>query len=153
MISGRDSIEHGVAIPTKRFGLNRDLEKIGENGSGTNETKETIYRYLIERAKKEPGLLEILLKKPELRVKVERQTIHVDGDTIQGMLARLLHEGFFKIPKSVSIVQKELKRRGNDQPTTNIYKPLNKLTGMGFLTLESEGYKEVSEMKVNVQSA
>jgi hypothetical protein len=48
-------------------------------------------------------------------------------------------------------VQKELKRRGYDQPTTNLYKPLNRLTEMGFLTLEPEGFQAVAEMKVSIE--
>jgi hypothetical protein len=50
-------------------------------------------------------------------------------------------------------VQKELKRRGCDQPTTNLYKPLNRLTEMGFLTLEPDGFQAVPEMKVNIAKA
>jgi hypothetical protein len=112
-----------------------------------------IYKYTVAKAAKAPGILELLTTKPELRVTVQRQTVEMDDSTIVGRIARLLHEGYFKSPKNVPALQKELKRRGCDQPTTNIYKPINKLAEMGFLTVEAEGYQEVPEMKVSIVKA
>lgn len=109
-----------------------------------------IYKYVKECAANDPGILDLLTRRPELRVKIERQTIEMDDLSIIGRIARLLHDGYFKQPKNGPMVQKELKRRGCDQPTTNLYKPLNRLTEMGFLTLEPDGFQEVSEMKVMV---
>jgi len=128
--------EHGVRIPG--------------NGSIMGDAQEEIYRYVIQRASKDPGVLEILLRKPELRVKLERPVISMDDSTIIGRIARLVHDGYFKEPKNGPTVQKELKRRGCDQPTTNLYKPLNRLTEMGFLTLEPDGYQAVTEMTVQI---
>lgn len=109
-----------------------------------------IYKYVKECAANDPGILDLLTRRPELRVKVERQTIEMDDSTIIGRIARLVHDGYFKQPKNGPTVQKELKRRGCDQPTTNLYKPLNRLTEMGFLTLEPDGFQEVAQMKVQV---
>jgi hypothetical protein len=109
-----------------------------------------IYQYTVAKAAHEPGILDLLTRRPELRVTVQRQTVDMDDSTIVGRIARLLHEGYFKSPKNVPALQKELKRRGCDQPTTNIYKPINKLAEMGFLTVEAEGYQEVPEMKVSI---
>ena len=139
VITPRGSVEHGVALPA--------------DGSANGGDKEAFYRYVVDRAQKDPGILELLTRQPELRVKVERQTVEMDDSTIVGRIARLVHEGYFKQPRNGPTVQKELKRRGCDQPTTNLYKPLNKLTEMGFLTLEPDGFQEVPEMKVLVQKA
>jgi hypothetical protein len=143
IIEQRSTVEHGVALPAGN----------GSSPATLTESKEEIYRYIVKRASEDPGILELFLKKPELRVKVERQTLSLDESNIQGQIARLIYEGFFKLPKNGPAVQKELKRRGNEQPTTNLYKPLGKLTQMGFLTAEPDGFQEVPEMKVQVQKA
>jgi hypothetical protein len=139
VITARGSVEHGVTLPADGFANGGD--------------KEAIYRYVVDRAQKDPGIMELLTRRPELRVKVERQTVEMDDSTIIGRIARLVHEGYFKQARNGPTVQKELKRRGCDQPTTNLYKPLNRLTEMGFLTLEPDGFQEVPEMKVQVQKA
>ena len=123
------------------------------NGRPSHYDLNFIYDEMKHRAQKDPGILELLTRRPELRVKVERQTVQMDDSTIIGRIARLVHEGYFKQARNGPTVQKELKRRGCDQPATNLYKPLNKLTEMGFLTLEPDGFQEVPEMKVQVTSA
>jgi hypothetical protein len=107
-----------------------------------------IYKFVKESAAKDAGILELLVARPELCVKVKRPTVTMDGESIIGRIARLIHDGYFSNPKNSSTVQKELKRRGCDQPTTNLYKPLNRLTEMGFLTFEPDGYQSVPGMKV-----
>ena len=127
-----------------------------ENGHGLRFTVpdlDYIYKFVKARAEKDSAILELLTRRPELRIKIERQTVQMDDSQLIGRIARLLHEGWFAQPKNGPAVQKELKRRGCEQPTTNLYKPLNKLTEMGFLTLESDGYQEVAEMKALVQKA
>lgn len=111
---------------------------------------ETLFIQIKERAAKEPGLLQLLVTHPELRVHVQRTVIEYDGVSITGRIARLLADGFFDQPKNGPAVQKEMKRRGCDQPTTNLYKPLNKLTEQGFLTLEPDGFRAVAGMKMNI---
>lgn len=134
-------IEHGVAVPTN-----------GDDRPAHYDLN-FIYDEMKHRAQKDPGVIELFLRKPELRVKVERQTVEMDDSTIIGRIARLIHDGYFQQPKNGPTVQKELKRRGCDQPTANLYKPLNRLTEMGFLTLEPDGFQSVPEMKVMVQKA
>lgn len=111
---------------------------------------EELYGYIKSRARNDPGILQLLAEKPELRVTIQRPVIEYDDSTITGRIARLIADKFFDQPKNGPTVQKELKRRGCDQPTTNLYKPLNKLTEQGFLTIESDGYKAVAGMKVNL---
>lgn len=132
-------IEHGVAVPA--------------NGSSLTEAKETIYRYVIERAKKEPGVLELLLKKPELRVKVERQILSVDGGTLRGQLALLIKKGFFDLPKNGNTAFNEVQRLGRKVAKPNVYRELDGLAEMGFLTKEDAGYQSVPEMKVEIAKA
>jgi hypothetical protein len=132
-----------------------DLQSnIRENGNGLRFTVpdlDYICTYVKAKFEKDPGVLELIARRPEFRVKIERPTVDMDDSTIIGRIARLIYEGYFKSSRNGPTVQKELKRRGCDQPTTNLYKPLNKLTEMGFLTLEPDGYQEVAEMKVFVE--
>lgn len=142
-IAGKDasfngSVEHGVSVPS--------------NGQA-NGTREEIYQYVVRRATADPSVLALLVRHPELSVKIERATVQMDDSTITGKIARLIHDGYFAAPRNGPTVQKELKRRGCDQPTTNLYKPLNKLTEMGFLTLEPDGFLSVPEMKVRIEKA
>ncbi len=132
-------IEHGVAIPA--------------NGSLGSEAMETIYRYVIDRAKNDPGILELLLKKPELRVKVERQTIQVNGETLRGQLALLIKKGFFDVPKNGNTAFNELQRLGKKVGKPNMYRELDGLAEMGFLTKEDGGFQAVPEMKVEIVKA
>lgn len=132
-------VEHGVSLPA--------------NNGKLSQTQEDLYKYIIKRASEDPGALQLLTRKPELRIKLERPIVQMDDGTIIGRIARLIHDGYFSSPKNGPTVQKELKRRGCDQPTTNLYKPLNRLTEMGFLTLESDGFQSVPEMKVQIEKA
>lgn len=114
---------------------------------------EYIYRYVREAAQKDPSVIALLVRRPELKVTVETATVQMDDSSLLGKVAKLVHSGFFAKPQNGPAVAREMKRRGTDQPTTNWYKPLNKLAEMGFLTVESEGYQAVEEMKVRIAKA
>jgi hypothetical protein len=117
---------------------------------------DAIYKYVRERAAKDPGILELLVRRPELRVKVERTVIHAHGDKLDGQLATLLSEGFFDKPRDRGAIGNELRRRAWMTSTANlkILSPyLSKLAAQGFLTIEPSGYQAVPEMKVMVQKA
>jgi len=153
--SAKDVAEYNDRVLVQEMQQKR-VSKYSETGNGLSLTVpqlDYICTYVKAKFAKDPGVLELITHRPELRVKIERQTIDMDDSTIVGRIARLLHEGYFKTPRNGPMVQKELKRRGCDQPTTNLYKPLNRLTEMGFLTLEADGFQEVPEMKVMVQKA
>jgi hypothetical protein len=129
------------------------------NGHGLRFTVpdlDYIYGYVKSRAAVDPGILEILTHRPEIRVKVERQVIHAKGDTMDGRLALLIHEGFFDKPRDRGAVGAELRRRGAlaDKANLKILSPyLAKLTSYGFLTREGDEFKAVAEMKTMVQKA
>jgi hypothetical protein len=129
------------------------------NGHGLRFTVpdlDYIYGYVKSRAAVDPTILEILTHRPEIRVKVERQVIHAKGDTMDGRLALLIHEGFFDKPRDRGAVGAELRRRGAlaDKANLKILSPyLAKLTSYGFLTREGDAYKSVPEMKAQIAKA
>lgn len=114
---------------------------------------------LIEELPSDPRVMEIVVSRPELRVKVQRHVLEVDGDTLRGRMGQLIAEGFFDRGQSAPAAQKELGRRGNDPGPANAYKELDTLAAMGFVTIEQgkddrgrprKEYKAVDGMKVNI---
>lgn len=114
---------------------------------------EAIKKRLLNDAERDPKLLRVLTVKPELEVSVQKVTIEVDGTSLPGRVAKLLHQGFFRDHKTQSAVRTELKRTGTDVNAGNLSKVVNKLVSDGFLVNESAGYREVAGMKVNIIKA
>jgi hypothetical protein len=108
-----------------------------------------LYDYVKKRALDDPGILEVLARRPELRLKIEPQTLEVDAKTLRGGIALLIHKGFFSAPKNGHTVFKELQRIGRRVASANVYRELAALAEMGFLTSESEGFLATS-LKVTV---
>lgn len=114
-----------------------------------------VYDFVKERAQKDPAMLAILdAQRPQMDIKITRPTVEMDKSTLLGQVAALIPEKFFDSPKNGPAVAKEIERRySNKQPTTNVYKPLNRLTEYGFLTNEADGFLAVKSMKVNLVEA
>lgn len=110
-----------------------------------------IYQYVRDRVLGDPGILEILASKPELRVTVERRTLQVDGDTLRGHIALLIKAGFFAEPANANRVFKELQRRGAKVSIPNVYRECDALAQLGFLFKETAGYQAVDTNGVSVE--
>lgn len=113
-------------------------------------TLEQIIDELRRRVKDEPGLVRVLVDKPQLEVKIQRRTIEVDGATLRGRITKLLAEGFFDDGATNSGTRTALKRTGPDTNNANIGNVLNELLRWGFLTLEGDRFVAVKGMKVNI---
>lgn len=118
--------------------------------SAAPQNIEQIYKYVKERASRDPGILDLLTRRPELRVTIERETIEVEGKSLRGALAMLITKKFFDAPKNGNTAFNELKRLGRPTAKPNVYRELNKLAEMGFLTEEETGFRAVAGMKVNI---
>lgn len=103
--------------------------------------------------------MEIVLARPELRVKVQRHVIEVSGDSTRGLVAGLIVDGFFERGQSSAATLKELQRRGRSLSPGTLYPELDKLAEMGFFRIEDgkddrgrprKEYHLVPGMKVNV---
>jgi hypothetical protein len=115
-----------------------------------SESQEKIYRYIIRRAEEDPRLLKILTTERELLVHIETPVLEVNGATLKGGLALLIHKGFFATPKSGKTVFNELQRLGRRTAKRNVYRELDGLAELGFLTKEGGGYR-ATELKVSVK--
>jgi hypothetical protein len=98
-----------------------------------------------------PELLQVLVSRPEIVVKVERQVIDVDGGTLRGKLALLIKNGFFDSGATGYAAWKELNRLGSKPAKVSVYTELKDLARMGFLTNEGEGYTTAPGMKASIK--
>ena len=143
----------------------------GKEGTMTKETKtapgfnagdeaqyEAIYQWIRDRARRDPELLSLLVSKPELRIKVERPVLELDGGSIGGRIGILITKKFFETPKTSQDVFRELVRIGHLSPKAvklggKVGQEISKLATLGFLTLEASGYQSVPEMKIRTVEA
>lgn len=113
--------------------------------------EEALYQRFKKRLQEEaPAILKLLMTRSEIDISVERQVIEVDGSSLRGRLAQLIHGAWFDEAKTGSAAFTELQRRGFSTAKPNVYKELDKLAEMGFVTKEDGGYKAVPEMKRNI---
>lgn len=130
------------------------VEALADEAARIPMPLDMVYEHVKKRAANDPAMIAVLnAQRPQLDVKTTRPVIELDKSTLLGQVAGLIADKFFDTPKNGPAVAKEIKRRGNDQPTTNLYKPLNRLAEQGFLTVETDGYLAVKSMKVNLVEA
>lgn len=106
-------------------------------------------RFKARLLKEAPALLKVALTKPELEVAVERPTVTADGDSAVGLIALLIADGFFNSVRTAAETLAEMQRRGFQGIAPRVYEAFKKLTPMGFLTKEPDGWKAVPDMKSN----
>lgn len=109
-----------------------------------------IYNEIVRRAQNDPGILQLLATRPELRVVIEPKVLDVDGTKLRGGIALLLHQGFFEHPQSGYAVFSELQRIGRKVAKRTVYDELDRIAEMGFLTKEETGY-QATDLKVSVK--
>jgi hypothetical protein len=117
---------------------------------------ESMYQYVRKRISEDPEIVQLIAECPELYVKIERPVLTANTKGLFGRMAQLVSEGFFKDVQGSRIATAEAVRRGWCHPKTpfmRVQDPLDKLTAMGFLTREAEGYKAVAGMKVKIEEA
>ncbi len=153
----RDNADLRKQVETLTKRLNAATEK-GTRATEATETEprqeqEEFYQSILGRLLKEPAIIELKTTKPELRVHVTRVKIDVDGNTLRGRVARLIHGGFFDTPRNGNTAFNELQRLGFGTAKPNVYKECDKLAELGFLTKEASGYQSVPDMKVNLVNA
>jgi hypothetical protein len=89
---------------------------------------------------------------PVIDVTVRKYVIEADDSTLRGRLAVLIAQGFFDSAQTGNSAFNELQRRGAGSAKPNVYREMDKLAELGFVTKEpSGGYLSVPGMKVNVK--
>lgn len=150
-----------------RFSVGMDEEKlplvlgirITSPNAPVDGLNETAYEWLKARLLSDKPMLAALeLARPTLRVTVTKPTLAIAEDSVQGRIALLIFEKFFAQPRpAYPDVLKEFKRRGwvnaKLKGGSVITNPLAKITEMGFLSLEPDGYQSVPGMKIEKAEA
>lgn len=124
--------------------INLEVKSIALNGNMAE---------FLRRLREHPEVIALLREVPTVQVSVTRPVITWDYSSVGGKIAKLFSEGFFKSAKNGPDVARELKRRGCSTPTTNVYKPLEKMAEMGFVTVEPDGFLAVPGMKIDIKNA
>lgn len=106
---------------------------------------------LIDELPKDPRVMEIVLARPELRIKVERHVLQIDGRSLRGRIARLIADDFFTQARTSANVLDELLKRGADRPSNiELGNEMKALCDMGFFTKDNKWYSLVDGMKVSI---
>lgn len=109
---------------------------------------------LVEELPSDPRVIEIVMARPEIRVKVERHVLKVDGRSLRGRIARLITEDYFSQARTSANVLDELLKRGADRPSNiELGNEMKALCDMGFFTRDNKWYSLVPGAKVNVDEA
>lgn len=124
--------------------INLEVKSIALNGNMAE---------FLRRLREHPEVIALLREVPTVQVSVTRPVITWDYSSVGGKIAKLFSEGFFKSAKNGPDVARELKRRGCSTPTTNVYKPLEKMAEMGFVTVEADGFLAVPGMKITTKES
>jgi hypothetical protein len=147
------------------LGLSKQGMPAATNGAAVdvNGNIDFIYRYVRDRlsadlrtGKADAALLQLLREQPEIRVNVKRHTLEMSDDSTDGRIALLIAQKFFDTPQDSGTLNKEFKRRGwFDTKASNaaLFKPLAKITEMGFLLREGTMYQAVPGIKINIVEA
>jgi len=110
----------------------------------------------VRRLREHPEVIALVAQQPDLRVRVDRPVVEMDGSTTIGRVAILIHQGFFNSPTNSASVLREFKARGwirEKAGYAELIKPMKEITEMGFLRVESGSYQTVPGMKIHEAKA
>lgn len=135
--------------------MNRESLAASNGGPGPAECPGNAggYERLRARLLADESVLVVLDSlRPEIRLKIERPVLHVDGNTTTGRVAQLIRDGFFAAATPPANVLREFKSRGwirEKAGYAELIKPMKEITEMGFLRIESGSYIAVPGMKIS----
>lgn len=111
---------------------------------------DAIWPALRARILSDPEVLAVLARPIEIRIIEQPKVLEMEGDTLPGQIARLIHEGFFAQPKKGYAVWQELvEHRHNKFAKPSVYDGLGNISRMGFLIRDGDGaYSPVAGMKI-----
>jgi hypothetical protein len=126
------------------------------DAKGWTSMEEELYqkfkaRLVAELMDESPKILQVIATKPELEVVVEKEVLPVDGKTSIGRVARLISKGFFEDYQTAIETFREVNSTGASTDRRTVLGAMDKLVEMGFLFKNTNGFKAVPGMKVNVK--
>lgn len=156
--SGASAAVAGKASPSAEVAEARGSEKSTGTRLAPAPTpdgfSEPLYQAFRTRLRRDPETLRLTAESPRIELKVERPVLELTTKTLKGMLAKLIHEGFFREPKTASAAYTELAdRRRFRTAKPNVYRECDEITRMGYLVAVSDGYQVVPGMKIVTKEA
>jgi hypothetical protein len=153
-MSGSPTLERIDAEP-----LNVTRTVVGTNVAGEARTAftdaeiEKLYQAfktrLVEEARIDPILLQILTTRPEIVVEIEPRIVTIDGTKLKGRIARLIAQGWLAETRATSAVRYELARTGPDPGGGGrLSDTLGELLNEGFLVRAGDGWVRAPGVKV-----
>lgn len=114
-------------------------------GAFTVDQMEKLYQFfrkrMLDDLTTDPIFLKMIHERQHIEVEVTPRVVALDGSTLRGRVARLMAAGFFKTPRTVSAVRKELSRTGPDPGGGgNLGNVINEFKRDGFFVDEAGGY-------------
>ncbi|CAG0967678.1 hypothetical protein ANRL3_01289 [Anaerolineae bacterium] len=154
----RDGLKDEIAQMKKQLdALRRHASALNSEVESSQPTPsldlEAIYVSIVKRLEADPKMIRLIQQQPRIEVEVRYETIAMTNKTLIGRLAQMIAEGFFDEPKNGQAAFNELWGRLNfpqAKAKPNVYRELDKLVALGFLTKEPAGYRAVPTMKVNI---
>lgn len=110
----------------------------------------------LRRLRSHKEVIALVAQRPEIQLTLERPRVDWDASSTKGRISLLISERFFEQPRKAEDTRREFVRRGwfgSKTPTRNLMDAFAELSAMGFLTVETDGYKAVPEMKIHVRRA
>lgn len=141
--------------------MNRDSLATSNGGGlplpGGAVDVDVAYEHIRARLLADESMLVVLDSlRPEIRLKIDRPLLHVDGNSTMGRVAQLIRDGFFAAATPPANVLREFKARGwirEKEGYAELIKPMKEITEMGFLRIESGNYIAVPGMKISKADA
>ena len=128
-------------------------QPVAVEANGAPLDMDAIYAEVKRRATADVSILALLRARPEIEVTIVRKKIDAGEETLMGRLGILLSDGFFDEAVTANKAFSELKRRGFSVAVPSVYRECDKLALLGFMTKETNGYRAVEGMKVNIVKA
>lgn len=139
--------------------LNVNRSVVGTNVAGEERTAftdaeiEKLYQAfktrLIDEARIDPILLQLLTTRPEIVVEVEPRVVTIDATKLKGRIARLIAQGWLAENRATSAVRYELARTGPDPGGGGrLSDTLGELLNEGFLVRAGDGWVRAPGVKV-----
>lgn len=109
---------------------------------------------LLEEARVDPILLELIMQRPEIVIDVEPRVVQLEGSSLRGRVARLMAAGWFKDARATSACRRELARTGADPGGGgSLSDVLGGYVRDGFLVREGDGYALAPGVKITEREA
>lgn len=116
-------------------------------------TKEKLFEefkaWLLSDLQEDPVFVRLLAQRPELEVEFSPRRVTLQGDKLNGRVARLMAAGWFAGTRTVGACRTELKRTGADPGGGGaLYNVFAEFVRDGFLVRDGDGYTLAPSVKI-----